>query len=124
MKRILLDTHAIIWWLAEPELLSKKQFDIISEPSSQVFISAASIWEIRIKESIGKIEVPQNFLDLIKDEGFQFLAINESHADYVSSLPLIHKDPFDRIIIAQAKLEKLSLVTSDKSFEGYEVEII
>ena len=124
MSRALLDTHVLLWWLAEPEKLSKEQFEIISSKNSQILVSVASIWEIRIKESLGKIEVPSDLVTLIKEEGFEFIPISPQHADYIKELPQIHKDPFDRIIIAQGKLEGLKVLSSDKVFRGYDVEVV
>lgn len=124
MRRLILDTHIILWWLAEPELLSKKQFDAISAGDAQIFISSASIWEIRIKEKLGKLEVPSDLVSLIKQEGFQFLPVSELHTDFTRNLPDVHKDPFDRIIISQAKLEELIVLTCDKCFREYGLEIL
>ncbi len=124
MTRALLDTHALLWWLAEPERLSKNQFALISAPNSQIFVSAASIWEIRIKESLGKLEVPSDIVDLIEQDGFEFLSVSHNHADLLKALPPIHKDPFDRILISQAKVEQLVLVSADRVFKEYDVETI
>ncbi len=124
MTRAILDTHILLWWLAEPEKLSKKQFEIISSANSQILVSVASIWEIRIKESLGKLEVPTDLVNLIKENGFEFISIHPHHADYVKDLPQIHKDPFDRMIIAQGKLEGLKILSSDKIFGGYDVEVV
>lgn len=122
--RVLLDTHILLWWLSEPERLSKAQYDLISYKETQALVSAGSIWEMRIKESLGKIEIPSDIISIIKEEAFQFLAVSEEHADYISRLPIHHKDQFDRIIIAQAKIEDLTLVSSDKIFLKYDIEII
>ena len=105
--------------MSAPTLLTEEQFSSISNSKNQVFISSASIWEIRIKESLGKIEVPSDIVNLIKEEGFDFLSVNEKHADYVSRLPKHHKDPFDRIIVSQAILEGLTIISSDKNIEKY-----
>jgi PIN domain nuclease of toxin-antitoxin system len=122
--RALLDTHIALWWLSDHERLSKEQFDFIYSKNSQIILSAASIWEIRIKESLGKLEVPSNILEIIKEENIEFLPITAQHANHTRTLPPLHKDPFDRIIIAQAKLEGLTLISSDQAFSGYDVEII
>lgn len=122
--RALLDTHIALWWLSEPERLSKEQYNIISSKNSQILLSSASIWEIRIKESLGKLEVPSNILELIKEENIEMLSITAQHADHTRTLPPLHKDPFDRIIIAQAKLEGLVVLSSDNAFNGYEINLI
>ena len=93
MRSALFDTHVLLWWLAEPEKLSKQQFDIISSKDSQVLVRVASIWEIRIKESLAKLEMSSDLVDLIKEEGMEFLSVSTLHADGVMNLPHNHKDP-------------------------------
>lgn len=124
MNRALLDTHVLLWWLAEPERLSKQQFDIISSRESQILVSVASIWEIRIKESLAKLEVPADLVTLIKEEGIEFLSVNVFHADGVRNLSLHHKDPFDRIIISQSILEGLTVLSSDNIFKQYDINVV
>ena len=107
--QILLDTHALLWWLGQSDLLSKKAFECISDGSNDIFVSSGSIWEIRIKEKVGKLKVPKNLVEVIDNQGFLPLDVIWSHTDYIRNLPNIHKDPFDRLLIAQAKIEKLKI---------------
>lgn len=124
--RILLDTHVYLWWLQDhPNLSEEVRSRIVS--ASDVFISSASIWEATIKSGIGKLEV--NINDLVAEivnSGFQELAISARHAAMVANLPGIHRDPFDRILVAQAMCEPLRLLTADSILSGYSelVEII
>jgi PIN domain nuclease of toxin-antitoxin system len=82
------------------------------------------IWEIRIKQALGKLEIPSNFYQVLKDQGFEMLSITADHADAARDLPLHHRDPFDRMIISQARLEGLSIVTHDKIFKKYDVSLL
>ena len=111
--RILLDTHVYLWWLQDhPNLSKSARTRIIG--ASTVYISSASIWEATIKASIGKLEVDVNQLVLeIVNSGFQELPISAKHAAMVAQLPDIHRDPFDRILVAQALCEPLRLLTAD-----------
>lgn len=117
--KFLLDTHALIWWLANEPTLSQKARKAIADPDNLVFLSAASAWEIAIKKSIGKLSVPDDLAAQIEKKDFQPLPINISHALYVEKLPLYHTDPFDRIIIAQGICEKMKIITRDSKFDAY-----
>jgi PIN domain nuclease of toxin-antitoxin system len=116
--RLLLDTHVLLWCLAEPARLPadfRRSLD-----TAEVFVSAASIWEIAIKRAIGKIDVSADMvLDAVEPSGFRHLAINGAHAAAVARLPVLHKDPFDRILVAQALVEPLHLVTHDAALLAY-----
>ena len=87
-------------------------------------MSAASIWEIRIKESIGKIDIPLNFKEILEKQPFEVLSITSEHAHAIKELPLIHRDPFDRMLIAQGKIEKLAIITRDNFFSEYNINVI
>jgi len=118
----LLDTHTFIWMLAEPEKLGKSAREIIEEGRSLLFLSSATIWEISIKESIGKLTLKNVDLEkVIKDLDINELIIKIPHAKKIKDLKLIHKDPFDRMLIAQALHEGLSLISKDKVFDKYGV---
>ena len=119
MNSYLLDTHIFLWWLSDANRLSKEVFDIISDSSNQIYVSSASIWEIAIKESIGKIEIDANLDTIIEECGFLELKISTKCANAVKSLPPIHKDPFDRMLIAQAKQWTLTLITIDQFIVKY-----
>lgn len=117
--RLLLDTHVYLWWLQNSPKLSKAGRARISA-ASEVFVSSASIWEAAIKQSIGKLEVDLSQLVAeIGNSGFQELPILAKHAAMVARLPEIHRDPFDRILIAQALCEPLRFLTADGILSGY-----
>jgi PIN domain nuclease of toxin-antitoxin system len=116
--RVLLDTHLLLWALSAPEKLSKRARERID--SSDVFVSAASIWEISIKSALGKLEAdPNEILAGVEPAGFTHLAIVGGHAAKVVELPPIHKDPFDRLLVAQARFEPMILLTDDAVLGGY-----
>lgn len=118
MSRILLDTHLLLWAVAEPDKIpspARKRID-----DSVVFVSAASIWEVSIKAALGKIAAdPVELLAEIEPAGFTLLPITGDHAAAVARLPALHADPFDRMLIAQAKTEPLLLLTADLALTGY-----
>ena len=116
--RVLLDTHLLLWALASPSKLSSKARQRIE--SSEVFASAASIWEISIKSALGKLEAnPAEVLSGIEPAGFDHLPISGEHAAEVVDLPHLHKDPFDRLLVAQALVERMILLTDDDTLAGY-----
>lgn len=116
--RILLDTHLLLWALAAPARLSEGARHLIDK--SEVFVSAASIWEISIKAGLGKLKAdPHEVLAALEPAGFQLLAIGGEHAARVGGLPPIHRDPFDRLLVAQALTEPMHLLTNDPVLEGY-----
>lgn len=121
---VLLDTHTLLWWLDDNPTLSREAFNIISDGKNVVFMSAASIWEIRIKKSIGKIDIPLNFKEILEKQPFEVLSITSEHAHAIKELPLIHRDPFDRMLIAQGKIEKLAIITRDNFFSEYNINVI
>ena len=121
---LLLDTHALLWWLDDNPTLSKKAREAISDGGNMVFVSAVVIWEIRIKQALGKLEIPSDFREAINSQAFEMLPITADHAHLIGELPQHHRDPFDRMLIAQAKFERLTLVTRDKNFNKYNVPIL
>jgi len=122
--KYLLDTHIVLWWLNDSPKLSAPLRELISSKDNFVVVSAASVWEMRIKQSIGKLELPENFEEILSEQPFERLSITTAHAHAVQQLPDIHRDPFDRMLIAQAKLENLTLATNDKLLKRYEVECV
>jgi PIN domain nuclease of toxin-antitoxin system len=122
--RLLLDTHALLWWLGGHRVLSREARDVISRAENQVLFSAASVWEVVIKRSLGKLDVPDRFVLEALADGFGSLSVTSAHALEVAELPTHHRDPFDRMLIAQARVEGLSIVSRDERFDGYGVERI
>ncbi|MHC5727571.1 MAG: type II toxin-antitoxin system VapC family toxin [Nostoc sp.] len=121
---LLLDTCALIWSLEDNPCLLPEAREQISDSSNKVFVSAISVWEIEIKRKKGQLKTPENLLQAIIDTQFSFLSITEHHAVKAASLPEHHKDPFDRILIAQAILEKMVIITSDSQFLKYGVAVL
>ncbi len=117
--RLLLDTHVALWAIADSRRLSKVARATILD-ASDVYVSAASVWEIAIKRTIGKIDIDADtFAGAVRDSGFLSLSITDRHAARVQALPLLHADPFDRLLIAQAIIEPLRLLTADAQLEPY-----
>jgi PIN domain nuclease of toxin-antitoxin system len=121
---LLLDTHALLWWLDDNPTLSQEARASIAEPTNVVFISSAIIWEIRIKQSLGKLKIPKNFKEVLEAQPFEMLDITSEHAHKISSIGNYHRDPFDRILIAQAMVERFTLITRDKNIMKYKVHIL
>ena len=122
--RILLDTHLILWWLANSPSLSEQARILISDPENTVFVSAVSLWEIWLKESLGKLRLPPDFESKLTAESFENLPLTAAQARQVASLPWHHRDPFDRMLVAQAQCEDLTLVTRDARCQKYEVSVL
>ena len=122
--QLLLDTHTLIWWLAKNDTLKDEANRAIANPDNLVFVSAASAWEIAIKKSLGKLKAPNDLAEQIEKQRFTPLVININHALTVEKLPSHHQDPFDRILIAQAICEQLTIITRDLKFDNYDVTII
>ena len=119
--RALLDAHAYLWWLADDQSLGREAQSAIADPGTLVYVSAATIWEIAIKSVLGKLRVDGDLVQEIEDNDFLELPITSRHAQQAGNLPRHHDDPFDRMLIAQAKAEDLVCVTRDPAFELYEV---
>lgn len=118
--RLLLDTHVLLWWLASPEDLSPPTRERVAG-ADWVGVSAATVWELEIKKALGKLDAPDDLLDQLAVKGFTSLAITAEHATAAGRLPRHHDDPFDRMIIAQAMVEDLVVVTRDSRFASYSV---
>ncbi len=120
---LLLDTHVVLWWMtSSPDLPEPVREAIAAEDLA--FVSVASIWETGLKQPLGKLRAPENVAARIADSGFQVAPITAAHAIAASALPWHHRDPFDRIMIAQAKVEGLTLVTSDRFVAKYDVSVL
>ncbi len=124
MQRLLLDTHTLLWWLSDAPKLGPKTRSAIADGRNTVFISAATGWEIAIKKNIGKLEAPDNLDAVVEEEGFTHLPITFFHSERAGALPGHHRDPFDRMLIAQAQAEGLVIVTSDKNMPKYGVHLL
>ncbi len=120
----LLDTHVLIWALENNPTLSDSARNSIISGENMVFVSSASVWEIGIKRSLGKLNAPDNLQEELKLHRFTPLNITHEHADTAARLPLIHKDPFDRMLVAQAMVENLIVITRDEQIGMYSVKTI
>jgi len=122
--RLLVDSHALIWWAENPAQLTPAARAAIADPENEVFMSAASLWEIGLKVAKGKLRVPANFAQTLRMGGFADLPVHARHAERSLSLPPVHGDPFDRMLVAQALEEGLTLVSSDQWIAAYGVRQI
>jgi len=122
--RLLLDTHVLLWWLEDDPKLPPEARAAIASKDNVVVVSAATIWELVIKRGLRKIDLPDNWYQVFVGEPFQHLPISWDHSREVESLPALHRDPFDRMLIAQARVEKLTLVTQDANILRYEVSVL
>lgn len=119
--RLLLDTHVLLWWLGDDPALGEIARAVIADPANLILLSAASVWEIRIKQAIGKLDLPADFAEVLAEQAFEPLAVTVSHAHAVKELPLLHRDPFDRMLVAQARIERLTILTRDHLIMQYDV---
>ena len=117
--RLLLDTHVLLWWLTDSSELSPEARTAIAEPDNLVYVSAVSIWEIVVKLNLGKLDLPADWAGVLENEAFRKLPVTWDHALEVARLPNLHRDPFDRLLLAQAKSENLILVTHDDAVLQY-----
>jgi PIN domain nuclease of toxin-antitoxin system len=123
VSRLLVDTHALLWWLSDDPALSPAARDALADPAGEPLVSAASLWEIAIKRSLGRLTAPDDLPDRIAGEGFAWLPITPAHAWQVRDLASHHRDPFDRVLAAQALVERLPILTTDARFSEYGVEV-
>ena len=121
--RLLLDTHVLIWWFGD-EPLSERATSAIAGEATEVLVSAASVWEAEIKAASGKLDLRVDLAAEARDNGFTELAISFDHAVAAARLPPHHGDPFDRMLIAQARVEGVTLVTRDARFKAYDVDLL
>ncbi|MGI8668488.1 MAG: type II toxin-antitoxin system VapC family toxin [Aridibacter sp.] len=126
--KLLLDSHTFKWWRDEPNKISPTAFAEISNPANGVFLSVVTVWELQIKITLNKFTVKGGLENAVNDEqqnnNFQILPVNLLHALYLENLLLHHKDPFDRILISQAIVENMTLVTADPEFCKYQVNLL
>ena len=121
--RLLLDTHVVLWWLTDDVALSGEMKDRLDD-DPDVWVSSVTVWEVAIKEAIGKLGRPENLLEEILQSGFRPLPITHDHALAAGRLPLLHRDPFDRMLVAQARVEEMTLVTHDPQIHRYAVDLL
>jgi PIN domain nuclease of toxin-antitoxin system len=124
LSRLLVDTHAVLWWLADDDSLSAEARAVLADRGNELLVSSASVWEIAIKRSLGKLEAPDDLVEIVSDEGFIFLGVTPSHAWRVATLPRHHGDPFDRLLAAQALVEGIPVMTADPRFGPYGVGVM
>ncbi len=125
---LLLDTHTFIWWRDDPGKLSMRAFEAISSPDNEIFLSIVSAWELQIKIALNKLELKISLEKSIESErlanGFQILPVSLQHVLYLENLPPHHNDPFDRLLISQAIIENMFVVTRDSKFANYDTDVM
>ena len=117
--KLLLDTHILLWWLGNDRSLPEAAATLIRDPENMIFVSAVSLWEIWLKESLGKLRLPDQFEERLAAESFENLPLTGPQTRQVALLPWLHRDPFDRMLVAQAQTENLLLLTVDPSVADY-----
>lgn len=122
MSGWLLDTHALLWW-SNGDLLAEEAVGAIAQPDNRVVVSAVSIWEASIKAALGKLELVDEFLPMV-EEDFELLPVTAQHGWRAGRLPMLHRDPFDRMLIAQAQMEDLVVISRDAVFARYDVPVL
>ena len=122
--RLLLDTNALLWWRMGSPRLSSIASDQISNPDNDIVVSIASLWEIAIKRVLGKLQFLEDFEEVMANEEFNLLSITYAHLRVLGDLPQHHRDPFDRVLISQSFAERIPIVTNDRTFAAYAVEIV
>jgi PIN domain nuclease of toxin-antitoxin system len=122
--KLLLDTHAALWWLSDDKRVAESTAAYLTDATNQVLLSAAVVWEVAIKRSLGKLEAPDDLAATLLDAGAQALPISLEHAAAVRDLPWHHRDPFDRLLIAQAVLERAAVVSTDPALAPYDITVV
>ena len=126
--RVLIDTHAFLWWDLDDARLSARADEVMRDGRNQIVVSTGSVWEVALKAAKGRLELPDDLLVYVRDRLRRYrwtsLPIDETHAVRAASLPRIHSDPFDRVLVAQAQLESIPIVTADPAITRYDVETI
>lgn len=117
--KLLLDTHVLLWWLSDDPALVAEARDAIAKPDNLVYVSTVSVWEILVKRVLGKLDIPDEWTESLVEESFRRLPITWEHALHLARLPELHRDPFDRLLIAQAIVEDLVIVTHDDAILRY-----
>lgn len=123
-SNLLIDTHVLLWWLADDDRLSPDVSSRISKGGNSIIVSPATAWEIEIKRAMGKLDCPDDLEQQIAASAFAILPITLRHATVAGRLPLHHKDPFDRLLIAQAQVEGLTILTADERIGAYDIDVM
>jgi PIN domain nuclease of toxin-antitoxin system len=124
LSALLLDTHVLLWWRGDYRRISARAREVIADPGHVLFYSAASIWEMAIKQATGKLKMPPEILDTFEQRGFTELRVSSRQGLIAGALPPHHGDLFDRMLVAQAQSEKLTLVTNDVRIAAYDVPVL
>lgn len=122
--KFLLDTHSLLWTVFEPDKLSTEAQEIIADHNNIICVSLISLWEISIKQNIGRLDIPKEFFEVVSEGGFEMLTLTMDQIKKYRTLPLHHRDPFDRMLIIQARQQKLIFITRDSEISKYDVEIV
>lgn len=124
MARLLVDSHVLLWHALDDSRLGPAPTAAIEADDAEVLVSTTSLWEIAIKSALGRLDAPEDLPARVEEMGFELLTVIAEHAWHVRSLPRHHSDPFDRLLIAQAQLERLPIVTADPAFQDYDVAVV
>ena len=122
--KLLLDTHVLLWWFIRPKKLSPRVRKMIGDGRQSVWFSACSVWEMEIKSALGQLEVPDDLLEVAGESRFTELPVTSVHALELRNLPMLHNDPFDRLLVAQARAEGLTIVTVDEKVAAYPISTV
>ena len=121
---LILDAHALVWWLADDPELTDDARSAIRDPGNDVVVSSATVWELAIKRARGRIDIAPHFTDAVEEAGFSSLPVTSADAEHAAALPPHHRDPFDRMLIAQAQRLDALVVTRDAAFRAYDVDVL
>ncbi len=121
---LLLDAHALLWWLADDPVLGAEARALIADPENEVLVSAATVWEIAIKRALGKLDAPGDLVAALDQLGLEDVSVTRADAERAGALPPLHRDPFDRMLVAQADRLGAAVVTRDPVFARYGVEVV
>lgn len=121
---LLLDAHAVLWWLADDPTLDRQARSAVADPGNNVLVSAATVWEIAIKRALGRLESPPGLVTAVEQAGIDVLPVTGADAEFAGGLPAHHRDPFDRVLVAQATRLSALLVSRDEAFAAYDVNVL
>ena len=124
MSRLLVDTHALLWWLSDDPALSLRARDALADPANELLVGTACLCEIAIMRDLGKLSVPDDLPAQVEAGGFGWLPVTPAHAWQVRALPRHHRDPFDRVLAAQSLIERVAIISADPQLRSYAVDIV